>query len=189
MLTIRISSGGNEAHLKLVAHAVSDCGNYAKTLLVASMVGSTSEVAAAKAMLSGRNRCGVTIAGFEHMSLDSDKGYRVKIARLPAYNQSHMVLRSKRKTLVMGSMEEAVRSYLFSDTIDTPILPEWVPWLTRRLVEERRVGELRCVGCDAWLCNFHSTGVDSLVSEGVKGGWLRLVDRDAAPKLAIFRAC
>ena len=70
--------------------------------------------------------------------------------------------------------EETVWQLLQRDQFTTPLLQAWMPWLYREMKEREVLVELNQHGCQAGLLLADNDMLDTLVSEGIQQGRLRI---------------
>ena len=98
----------------------------------------------------------------------SKSGFVVHKTKLQRFDAVHAVFVSKTKGIVYGAKELGVGNYLMSSEIDSPILPEWIPYIIKKLTELGKIKRLNCHGISAYGCRFNSDAVDAIVSQGIK---------------------
>ncbi len=152
--------------------------NY-QTIRMLSLIGTESQVVTVMHALRTMKPMRYHLNGRPVM-LPHGAKFICKMHRFPKFRQCHMVVVDDRKDLLVGNLDESLESFLLSDAIDTPILPQWVLWLKKRLLEESLVKPIQSYGIDAYVARFTSRSTDALVEDGLKSGDLRI----GAPKLA-----
>ena len=107
----------------------------------------------------------------------SQAGYRITRAKLGRFSAVHVVAIAKVPGLMFGDLAEALEAHLFSSEINTPILPEWIPYLVEKLKADESVEILSSYAIDAYLADFDSQELDRLVTEGLNDLSLSIVPR------------
>jgi hypothetical protein len=107
-----------------------------------------------------------------HVYLSTEAKYRVAKERLPSFNAYHVVAMLDVPGIVIGDAVQGIADMLFSEHITTPMLQEWIPFVSKRLVERNLVRQLRAYGTDAYALTFRSEDVDTIVADGLKRGKL-----------------
>ena len=92
------------------------------------------------------------------------------------YNTWHLIAVAQRPGLIQAVSDEAIWQHLASTRFTTPLLRSWVPWLVQRMKEETLLTDCEGFGCDSAVLSLDTDGLDSLVTEGVRGGHLRFSD-------------
>ena len=102
-----------------------------------------------------------------------DDGYRVYRTKLD-YGLWHVLCLAKRQGFLAVMNDEALWQHLQSDQFTTPLLREWIPWLTRKMKELGVIVELNQSGCQSGLVIAEDETLDELVSNGIKEGHLTI---------------
>src|SRR5690349_4645006 len=76
----------------------------------------------------------------ESLNIDKDAGYETYAHRLD-YGLSHAVFVSKNENFIRYLNPEAIWAKLNTSRFTTPMLPEWMPWITARLIEKKVLRE------------------------------------------------
>lgn len=163
------------------------------TLMACSFVSSPGQVKAVRAMLHAK-KGRVTIRAKEvstqypsqrHDSwvrrdedptlYPDDEGYNLWIHKLE-YGKVHATFISKSRKLLMYVSPEAVWNRLMdSDCYETPLIREWMPYVTKKLVELQYLRECRCFRANAATLEISSVKhLDDIVIEGLKNGSIRI---------------
>ena len=81
------------------------------------------------------------------------EGYRIYRTKL-AYGLWHVLCIARREGFLPAMTDEALWQHLRSDSFTTPLLREWVPWLTQKMKEREIIVELSQSGCQAGLVHY-----------------------------------
>ena len=128
---------------------------------------------AAAAMIRGRNDSHVTVHGFGFAG-KVEEGYQVVIRRLPKFATCQLIVVARWPRLVFGDVNEAIWRYVTSQAITTPVLPEWREYVVDRLMTMAKVGRPNGFGFPAWLAEFETKDVDSIVEYGLSKRKIRV---------------
>ncbi len=192
-ISFRSKSRNDQSHLSLLDCCYGRQTTYSSTIFAVRCVGPAQSVQAARAMiLSGGSLSTEAISDDRDLliaepKVDDDDGKKkrlkkrspselmtVKMVKLPLYNQAMLSIRTLDDRFRIGSIHEAVTAYLFSQSIDTPILHSWSKWLVDELFDGRFIVKLKG-NIESWYCNFDSKIVDATVTRGVSSGKLKLL--------------
>jgi len=104
-----------------------------------------------------------------------EKGYDLWVVKLD-YGKIHATVVSKDRSLILYVSPEAVWQKLMdSEFYQTPLMKEWMPYVTSRLVEQKYVRECRCFRSKAAVLDIKKTEqLDDVVTEGLKAGTIRI---------------
>jgi len=105
-------------------------------------------------------------------------GYRTYRTKLD-YGLWHVLCLARREGFLPALTEESVWRLLQQDPFMTPLLREWLPWLYAEMKERGTIVELTQSGCQAGLLLVENDALDTLVSEGIREGHLRINDQAA----------
>jgi hypothetical protein len=152
-------------------------------ILLLSVVGPETSVKALTAGLRSSNRDQRRIDYSAHVGpIDRANlskcpdGYRIYRTKL-AYGLWHVLCLAKRDGFTPVVTEESLWELLQEDQFTTPLLKEWMPWLGAEMKRRGVLVELMQFGCQAGLLLADSEVLDSLVSDGIKQGHLRIAGR------------
>lgn len=159
------------------------------TLLAASFVSNAAELKAIRAILHAKKgkvsiRCSGISAQYPSKSgVDyytrfedpylgkDDKGYNLWTHKLD-YNKIHATVISKDDNLIMYVSPEAVWNRLMdSEHFETPLIREWMAYVTSRLVKKQYLRECRCFRANAAILDIKKTEqLDEIVLDGLTNG-------------------
>jgi hypothetical protein len=148
-------------------------------LAMISFVATDSVAKSVIAMLqAGKKASAFTGANASRFQVSlSQSGYRITRAKLGRFSAVHVVAIAKVPGLMFGDLAESLEAYLFSNEINTPILPEWIPYLVEKLKAQESVETLTSYEIDAFVAEFDSQDLDRLVTEGLHDQSLSIVPR------------
>ncbi len=110
-------------------------------------------------------------------------GYRVHRTRLD-YGLWHVLCLAKRAGFMAAMTEDALWQHLQGSQFTTPLLRQWICWLTRKMKERGAIVELTQSGCQAGIVLADDAVLDELVSAGIKAGHLA-IGRQTARRRAL----
>ncbi len=167
LLTLRIVSPG-AAEFNLPADALAaEPGNH--TLLLASVVGASSQVQSFAAMLQSNVRASFAL-GYKHIP-KFDGGYDCHKHKL-GYGTWHLLAIARRPGLMLDASDAALWRELRSERYTTPVLKSWLPYLRTKLTAAELLTTPEQKGCNLCLLEAETAELDGIVSEGVKCGEL-----------------
>ncbi len=148
-------------------------------LAMISFVATDSAAKSVIAMLqAGKKSSSFTSSNSSRYQISlSPAGYRITKAKLGRFSAVHVVAIAKVPGLMFGDLAESLEAYLFSNEINTPILPDWIPYLVEKLKAQESVETLTSYEIDAYLAEFDSQDLDRLVTEGLSDQSLSIVPR------------
>lgn len=173
-------------HLDAVAFQLTYHGAWAeRNLMVISACGPGTAVKACGAMLQDKNLRG-SITVYDLPELQTERlslgayGFRCAQHRL-GYDTWHLLAVSKIPGLMANFSPRSVYLKLRSDAYTTPILRQWMPWLTATLMDRQLLGPLECYGnCQSGLLTATIEQLDEAVRDGIVGGHLALTQEDTS---------
>lgn len=149
-------------------------GLHQNEILLLSIVGPETSVKALTAGLRSsvkdqqRVEYSVQIGGVHGSNLGRcADGYRVYRTKLD-YGLWHVLCLAKRQGFLAVMNDEALWQHLQGDQFTTPLVREWIPWLTRKMKEQGDIVELNQSGCQSGLVLANDETLDELVSKGIK---------------------
>ena len=156
-----------------------------KEILLLSVAGAETAVKALTAGLrsSGRDQqrlaYTVRLGGVNdaHLTKCPD-GYRVYRTRLD-YGLWQVLLLAKRDGFLPVVTGETLWRHLQGNRFTTPLVREWVPWLSRAMTEKGAIVPLTQAGCEAGLVLADTDTLDELVSEGLRDKHLAIPSNQA----------
>lgn len=91
------------------------------------------------------------------------------------YGQVHAVFITRDPSFLVHMTPESVWEQLRSKRFTTPLLEQWLPWITRKLIEHRGLQACRCFRMQSGHLHIRDNGqLEDLVSEGLASGDLIL---------------
>lgn len=158
---------------------------HANELLLLSVIGAEMSIKALTAGLRSSGRDQRRIEYSAHVSevstgflLRCQEGYRIYRTKL-AYGLWHVLCLAKRNGFMPVLSEEALWQHLQGDQFTTPLLREWIPWLTRKMKEQQVIVEPIQSGCQAALLLADNDTLDQMVTDGIQKGHLSFGGRAA----------
>lgn len=156
------------------------------TVLLASVIGSQSTIKAFKATLHNRRamillaqQCGnCTPRGELYLRTDNAYGYKVATARL-GFDSWHLLAISEDPRLLPCYSRRAVLAKITSHQFTTPLLEGWIDHICRELRKDTLLKKVPSFNCEAGILNVTDKVLDHIVSNGVKGGHLKIAKESA----------
>lgn len=102
-------------------------------------------------------------------------GYETFAHRLD-YGMSHAMFVSKNENFIRYLSPQAIWHKLNTSRFSTPMLQEWMPYITARLIEQKFLRECHCFRANCGVLDtIAEDKLDSIVSNGIKIGkiWIR----------------
>lgn len=107
----------------------------------------------------------------ERLVIDNE-GYETYAHRLE-YGLSHALFISKNPDFIRYLSPAAIWSKLNTSRFTTPMLEEWMPFITARLIEQKFLRECSCYRANCGVLDtIGEDKLDAIVSEGIKSGRL-----------------
>ncbi len=103
-------------------------------------------------------------------------GYQVKRRRLGACNTWHLLAVSRDPRFIPSLSEEAVAERIMGDEFTTPMLPEWVPYVFRKLQENEHFQSLWGCGVKSALMRVLDGDLDDIVKQGLANRQIQIAD-------------
>jgi hypothetical protein len=158
---------------------------HGKEILLLSVAGPETAVKALTAGLrsSGRDQgrfgYAVRVSGVDETHLtkcpDGYRAYRTKLD----YGLWHVVLLARRDGFLPVVSDEALWRHLHADRFTTPLVREWMPWLSRAMTDRGVIVPLTRFGCEAGLVLADNDTLDELVGDGLRTNQLHIGGRGA----------
>ena len=183
--TLLVTSNKSQFRLRVISAAWSDscgpCGTYKPGLVLLSAVGPVTAVQAIRATM----HCVDIEADFRIESEDAlhelprarydDKpcGYEIRTAKL-ATGATHLVALAKLPGLLPNISDGHLWQELSGVRYTTPMLPAWVGWLKRKMIEDQTIVICEGIESQAGILQIEPAQLDELVSTGVRRGWLKI---------------
>ena len=149
-----------------------------KEILLLSVVGSETGVKALTAGLRSSGKDQKRIEYTVHLGSVNEAqltkcpdGYRVYRTKLN-YGLWHVLCLAKREGFLPVVSDETVWQHLQSHRFTTPLIREWIPWLSREMTKKGIIAPLTQRGCHAGLLLADNDIIDDLVSNGTRKGQL-----------------
>jgi hypothetical protein len=159
------------------------------TLMAASFVATSNQIKAVRAILHAKRgkvsiRCtGITCQypsktndlayrRFADPLLEAcEKGYNLWVHKMD-YGKMHATVISKDKNLIMYVSPESVWSRLQdSELYETPMIREWMPYITQQLIRHQYLRECRCYRTNSAILDIKKVEqLDEIVTDGLKSG-------------------
>jgi hypothetical protein len=156
-------------------------------LLLASVVAPTQIIKGIRGWLNTTKRGMATATGakvkksFEHEgrlrepgNLNKlDTGYATEVHRL-SYGLAHALFKARTPGLLVSLAEEALWQELNTTRFTTPLLREWMPWLTNQLLDHGLLVEADCHRCRCGVLPATTADLDAVVSRGLQEGHITI---------------
>ena len=102
--------------------------------------------------------------------IDKEGGYETYAHRLD-YGLSHAVFMSKNENFIRYLSPEAIWRKLNTARFTTPLLEEWMPFITAKLIEQKFLRECSCYRANCGVLDtIAEAKLDAIVSDGIKTG-------------------
>lgn len=151
-----------------------------KEILLLSVAGSETAVKALIAGLRSSTKDQKRIEYTVHLGnvnetllLKCPDGYRAYRTKLD-YGLWHVLCLARRDGFLPVVTDETLWQLLQSSRFTTPLLRQWVPWLSREMRKKGTIVQLTQSGCDAGLMLADNDTLDDLVRQGVKQRYLAI---------------
>jgi hypothetical protein len=170
------------------AVAVLDMGR-TDTVLMVSAAGPESSVKAVAAGLRSNTRADFVIdhpGVYCHRPVRHDGGYKVMTSRLDG-NYWHMLIFADVPGFLPILDDASLWQELKTERFTTPLVRSWIPWLRKRMEEERLLARIRQSGCNAGLLMATTEQLDELVTQGLETGEISIpsMPTQDVPELAV----
>jgi hypothetical protein len=101
-------------------------------------------------------------------------GYETFAVRMD-YGMSHVMFVSKNEAFIRFLSPNAIWHKLNTSRFTTPMLSEWMPHITGKLIEAKHLRECHCFRANCGvLDSIKEQDLDDIVSEGIKSGRIRI---------------
>jgi hypothetical protein len=106
---------------------------------------------------------------------DQEDGYNLWVDKLE-YGKVHATFISKSRKLLMYVSPEAVWARLMdSEHFETPLIREWMPYVTKKLVEKNYLRECKCFRANAATLEITKISqLDDIVTSGLETGAIKI---------------
>lgn len=156
-----------------------------KEILLLSVAGSETAVKALTAGLRSSTKDQKRIDYTVHLDKVNEtnltkcpEGYQVYRSRME-YGLWHVLCLARREGFVPVVSDETIWQFLQGSQFTTPLLREWIAWLSQEMKKKNIQVELTQGGCHAGLILADTDTIDDLVSQGVKQGHLPIPGQPA----------
>ena len=174
------SGRGGRQHASRFKVRCDAVGLHENEILLLSVVGSETSVKALTAGLRSSAKDQNRIDYSAHVGVvnasrltQCPDGYRIYRTKLD-YGLWHVLCLAKREGFLPVLRDETVWRLLQTDQFTTPLLREWIPWLSEEMKKRGSLVELTQSGCQAGLLLADNDVLDALVSEGLQQGHLTI---------------
>jgi hypothetical protein len=159
--------------VRLISDAVAVLdGGRTDTVLMVSVAGPESSVKAVAAGLRSNVLVEFVIdhpGVYSHRPVRHESGYKVLTSRLDG-NYWHMLVVADVPGFLPILDDASLWQELKTDRFTTPLVRSWIPWLRKRMEEERLLARIRQCGCNAGLLVATTDQLDELVTQGLETG-------------------
>ncbi len=108
------------------------------------------------------------------LRLHENHGYETHLHKLD-YGLVHALFTTRNPNFIRYLSPGALWEKLNSDRHTTPLLPEWMPWVTGELVRHKSLRECRCFRANSALLDIPGDEkLDEIVSSGLKSKSIRI---------------
>ena len=157
--------------------ALGTVGTAAGTIATLSTVASQTAIKALHACLSkaAKTTFSAKCDGFDPdwELMAASTGYRFQAVKL-GYSTWHSLAMARTPGLICKLNETSLWTELQRDTITTPLLPNWLPWLRKELEREGHLTPLHAFRCDGAVLDLNTESLDKIVSRGLRRGRLTI---------------
>lgn len=151
--------------------ALGTVGTEAGSIAILSTVASQTAIKALHACLSkaAKTTFSAICDGFEpEWELQAaEMGYRFQAVKL-GYSAWQSLALARTPGLICKLNDSSLWTELQRDTITTPILPDWLPWLGNELEREGHLTPLHSFQCDGALLDLNTESLDKIVARGLR---------------------
>jgi hypothetical protein len=143
-------------------------------LMLLSCVGPGMQIKALRSGLSTEFETPFSIDGCDRADLYADKDkYDCKAIRI-APDLLHAIFVFRTDGLLLDNQDITLWADLKHERFRTPLLPTWMPHIRRQLELSGSLTECESHGCMVWRLSTTTGELDRIVTEGVKGGQLKI---------------
>lgn len=175
-LTVRCGSEMTE-YAKCDRYAAVE-DKYRNKLNFISITGSVGSLQAIMAVFKARKKNSTFEINGHYYEIDDGK-WRLKYERFPEHRIGHVIaIAAEDRGVLIGDKAEAFRKWLFSKSITTPVLPEWVPYIYEVCVRAKLIEVCDCYGIDAMRMKIGSGAIDDIVSLGLREKKIQIPNRN-----------
>jgi hypothetical protein len=151
--------------------AMGTVGTAAGTIAILSTVASQTAIKALHACLSkaAKTRFSARCDGFDPdwELMAASAGYRFQAVKL-GYSMWHSLAMARMPGLICKLNDTSLWTELQRETITTPLLSGWLPWLRKELEREGHRTPLHAFRCDGAVLDLNTESLDKLVSRGLR---------------------
>lgn len=162
-------------------------------LLLVSVIAATQTIKQIAAILRSGTRVKIACGGARvkqpsqtHMYAQqpgnifaSADGYLVYTHRMD-FGQAHALMITKAPGFMRIVTDETIWQELTDNRFSTPVLREWVPYISRQMRERDILEEAHCFNCNCGYMSATTTSLDEIVSEGIRTGSIYIPSAAAA---------
>lgn len=103
-------------------------------------------------------------------------GYTCRMEKLD-YGLVYVVFIAKAPAFMTYLDSDTLWLKLKTDLYTTPLIPEWMPYVSREMIARKYLRECRCFRCNCGLLEISSDAkLDEIVIEGIKSGAISIPD-------------
>jgi hypothetical protein len=113
-----------------------------------------------------------------------DCGYATEVHRL-SYGLAHALFTARTPGLLVSLAEESLWQELKTTRFTTPLLRDWMPWLTNQLLDQGLLVEADCHRCRCGVLQATTADLDAVVSRGLQEGHITIPGAADTPLQAI----
>lgn len=150
---------------------------HADVLQIVSVAGPETSIQAVRAMLAGagRGKFRVKAEGFSQYinHKPCPFGYTFSTHNL-GLRTYHLLAIAKMPGLLPTLSDEALYQEFKSERYTTPLIRDFIPWIKKQLLTDRKLQPLTCFQCEAAVLYLPEQDLDELVESGVTFGHLEI---------------
>ncbi|HVX09963.1 MAG TPA: hypothetical protein VHC22_02060 [Pirellulales bacterium] len=151
--------------------ALGTVGTTAGMIAILSTVASQTAIKALHACLSkaAKTTFSAKCEGFDPdwELMAASGGYRFQAVKL-GYSTWHSLALARTPGLISKLNDTSLWTELQRESITTPLLPSWLPWLRKELEREGHLTALHSFQCGGAVLDLNTESLDELVSRGLR---------------------
>ena len=163
-------------------------------LLLVSVVAATQTVKQIRAVLHAGGRTKIIAGGVKikqpsreaayyahtpgNLNPSAD-GYVTHVHKLD-YGMAHAMFITKAPGFMKVVTDETIWQELTDTRFTTPILREWVPYISKQMRAKEILEEAHCFNCNSGFMSANTADLDNIVTEGLRFGEIHIPSQSAA---------
>jgi hypothetical protein len=161
----------NDTQFTYKLAALGTVGTEAGTIAILSTVASQTAIKALHACLSkaAKTAFSAKCDGFdpEWDLMSASAGYQFQAVKL-GYSTWHSLALARTPGLICKLNDTSLWTELQRESVTTPLLPGWLPWLRKELEREGHLTPLHTFQCDGAVLDLNTESLDEIVSRGLR---------------------